>query len=226
MVIHEGHRARMRQQIELFGLDSLSDVQFLEVTLYQVIPRGDTNELAHRLLTQFGSLSGVLEASRTALLEVEGVGARTADFLQLFLQMERRHMICRAGQDLILDSTDKCGRYLLPYFLGEHEEVVWLLCLDGKCKMLDCRLIHRGAVNTAGISVRKIVKTALDHNATSVVVAHNHPSGIALASREDRETTRCLQTALQSVGVTLADHLIIADGDYISMATDGSMEKE
>ena len=79
MVIHEGHRARMRQQIELFGLDSLSDVQFLEVALYQVIPRGDTNELAHRLLTQFGSLSGVLEASKTALLEVEGVGARTAE---------------------------------------------------------------------------------------------------------------------------------------------------
>lgn len=225
MVVHEGHRARMRQQIEQFGMDSLSDVQFLEVALYQVIPRGDTNELAHRLLRRFESLSGVLEADRAALLEVEGVGARTAEYLLLFLQMERRHLICRADFDRVLDTTTKCGQYLLPYFMGEQEEVVWLLCLDGKCKALDCRLIHRGSMNTAAISVRKVVKTALERNATSVVVAHNHPSGIALASREDRETTRALQTALDAVGVTLVDHIIVADGDFISMASDGMMEQ-
>ena len=224
MSVHEGHRARMRQQIEQFGMDSLSDVQLLEVALYPVLPRGDTNELAHRLLTRFESLSGVLEANRAALMEVEGVGARTADYLMLFLQMERRHMICRADFDRVLDSTTKCGQYLLPHFMGEQDEVVWLLCLDGKCKALDCRLIHRGCMNTAAISIRKVVKTALERNATSVVVAHNHPSGIALASREDRETTRALQTALDAVGVTLADHIIVADGDFISMASDGMME--
>ena len=109
--------------------------------------------------------------------------------------------------------------------MGEQEEVVWLLCLDGKCKVLDCRLIHRGSMNTAAISVRKVVKTALERNATSVVVAHNHPSGIALASREDRETTRALQTALNAVGVTLVDHIIVADGDFISLASDGMMEQ-
>ena len=225
MPIHEGHRERMRRQIEMSGMDSLSDVQLLEVALYYVIARGDTNELAHRLLTRFGTLSGVLEAPRELLLQVEGVGARTADFLKLFIQMERRHLIDRADYDRILDTTAKCGQYLLPYFLGEPEEVVWLLCLDGKCKVLDCQLIHRGAVNSAAISVRKVVKAALDRNATSVVVAHNHPSGIALASAEDRETTHSLQAALAAVGITLADHIIVADHDFISMAADGLLEQ-
>lgn len=224
MPIHEGHRERMRRQIAQSGMDSLSDVQLLEVALYHVIARGDTNALAHRLLARFRTLSGVLEAPREALMQVEGVGARTAEFLCLFLQMERRHLIDRADYDRILDTTAKCGQYLLPYFIGEPEEVVWLLCLDGKCKVLDCQLIHRGAVNTAAISVRKIVKAALDRNATSVVVAHNHPSGIALASAEDQQTTRCLQSALHAVGVTLADHIIVADQDFISMAADGLIE--
>ena len=219
--MHEGHRSRIRQQIKVGGIDSLSDVQMLEIALYYVYSRRDTNELAHRLIERFGSLSGVLEAPRSELLKLEGVGERAADLLSLFVQMERRHLIDRAGAERILDSTDKCGQYLLPFFVGEQEEVVYLLCLDAKCKVLDCVPVHRGAVNQAAVSVRQIVKTALACNATSVVVAHNHPSGIALASEEDCSTTKRIRLALEAVGITLADHVIVADGDFISLATDG-----
>ena len=221
MSVHEGHRERMRRQMKTSGMDSLSDVQVLEVALYYAIARRDTNEIAHALLRRFGSLSGVLEAPRAELLKIDGVGESAADLLLLFIQMERRHLMDRAGRQTILDTTYKCAQYLMPRFIGEQEEVVYLLCLDAKCKALDCSLIHRGAVNMTAISVRKIVKAALDHNATSVVVAHNHPSGLALPSREDRATTLALKAALAAVDVVLVDHVIVADEDFVSLADDG-----
>lgn len=221
MSVHEGHRERMRRQMKTSGMDSLSDVQVLEVALYYAIARRDTNEIAHALLRRFGSLSGVLEAPRAELLRIDGVGESAADLLLLFIQMERRHLMDRAGRQTILDTTYKCAQYLMPRFIGEQEEVVYLLCLDAKCKALDCSLIHRGAVNMTAISVRKIVKAALDHNATSVVVAHNHPSGLALPSREDRATTLALKAALDAVDVVLVDHVIVADEDFVSLADDG-----
>ena len=221
MALHEGHRERMRRQMKTSGMDSLSDVQVLEVALYYANARRDTNEIAHALLRRFGSLSGVLEAPRAELLKIDGVGESAADLLLLFIQMERRHLMDRAGRETILDTTYKCAQYLMPRFIGEQEEVVYLLCLDAKCKALDCSLIHRGAVNMTAISVRKIVKAALDHNATSVVVAHNHPSGLALPSREDRATTLALKAALDAVDVVLVDHVIVADEDFVSLADDG-----
>ena len=109
----------------------------------------------------------------------------------------------------------------MPYFHGAQEEQVYLLCLDAKCKALDCILIQSGDVNAAGISVRKVVKAALAANATSVVLAHNHPSGVALPSEEDRRVTRIVKSALDAVDVLLVDHIIVADDDFVSLADDG-----
>lgn len=220
---HTGHRQRMRQQLFTSGMDSLSDVQVLEVLLYYAIPRADTNPIAHRLLSRFGSLSGVLEAAPQELLQVEGMGEASAQLIALIPQLERRHFIDRSGPAKILNSTSKCGQYLVPFFHGEQEEVVYLLCLDAKCKVLACVPVHRGSITSAAISVRKIVQTALNQNAASVVLAHNHPSGYALPSPEDLETTRTLQGALQAVGIALADHIIVADDDFVSLADDGHL---
>ena len=219
--MHEGHRQRMREQLKTSGMDSLSDVQVLEVLLYYAISRADTNILAHRLLERFGSLSGVLEAPVEELKKVEGVGESAANLIHLMFQLERRHLMDRADGIKILNTTGKCGKYLVPRFHGEKEEVVYLLCLDAKCAVLDCVPVHRGGVNVADVSVRKIVKAALDVGATSVVLAHNHPSGLALPSPEDVQTTRQVRSALEAVGVALADHIIVADDDFVSFMDDG-----
>lgn len=221
MSVHEGHRQRMRRQLQTSGMDSLSDVQVLEVLLYYAIPRADTNPIAHRLLTRFGSLSGVLEAPPDELVQVEGMGQAAAQLISLVPQLERRHFIDRSGPASVLDTTTRCGQYLVPYFHGEQNEVVYLLCLDAKCKALCCVPVHRGSITAASISVRKIVQTALNQNAASVVIAHNHPSGYALPSQEDIDTTRALQSALHGVGIVLADHIIVADDDFVSLADDG-----
>lgn len=219
--VHEGHRERMRKQLRQFGMDSLSDVQVLEVLLYYAYARQDTNPMAHALLRRFGSLAGVFEAPVSELVKVPGVGQSAAELIALVPQMERRHLISRAGEQLILTSTALCGQYLVPFFHGAVEEQVYLLCLDAKCKALDCVLVQSGDVNSAGISVRKILKAALAANATSVVLAHNHPSGVALPSEEDRRATKIVKDALDAVGILLADHIIVADDDFVSLADDG-----
>ena len=224
MSIHEGHRERMQKQLKTSGMDSLSDVQVLEMLLYYAAPRGDTNPAAHALLKRFGTLDGVFSAPATELRTIDGVGEVAAQLLLLVPQVARRCLMSRSTQIQVLDTTSKCGQYLLPFFHGEREEVVYLLCLDAKCKALDCVLIHRGGVNVASIAARKVVKAALDSNATSVVLAHNHPSGLALPSQEDKQTTMVLKAALDAVGVVLADHIIVADDDFVSMRDDGILE--
>ena len=221
MVSHDGHRQRVRQRFLRAGLEDFHEITILELILFFAIPRSDTNPIAHRLLDRFGSLAGVLDAPVEELVKIEGVGENAAILLTLFPQVSRKYCIEKSSPGQILSSTDQCGAYLVPYFLGEKDEVVYLLCLDAKCKALDCRMLFRGGVNSAGVSVRKIVEAALACNATSVILAHNHTSGIALPSAEDEATTRTLRRALDAVGILLADHIIVADDDFVSMADNG-----
>lgn len=221
MNVHKGHRARMKRRFLEHGLESFEDHHVLEILLFYALPRVDVNPLAHNLLKQFGSLAAVFDAPLDELEKVEGIGRNAATLIKLIPQVARRYMISRASLSDILDSSEKAGRYLLPRFFGERDEVVYLVCLDAKCKVLNCRLMFRGSVNSASVSIRKIVETALSFNATSVILAHNHTSGIALPSREDQITTRRIEEALRAVDITLADHIIVADDDFVSLADSG-----
>lgn len=221
MAVHDGHRARLRRQFLEGSLDSFSDVQALELLLSFVIARKDVNPLAHELLDRFGSLAGVLDAPAGELMKVPGVGENTAVMLSVMPQLMRRYAIGKNKTGVILNTTTKAGSYLLPFFFGAKDEQVYLLCLDAKCKVLDCRRLFTGSVNTVGVSVRRIVEEALRRNATSVILAHNHTSGIALPSREDEETTNMVQAALEAVGIRLADHMVMVEDDFVSMADSG-----
>lgn len=216
--MHDGHRARVKKRFLEEGLDSFSDIQALELLLYYVIPRVDTNPIAHDLLEHFGSLSQVLEAGVEELQKVKGVGENAAAFLTLIPQMGRFYLVDRTKQASILPTLDSCAQYLLPRFFGRKTETVFLLCLDAKCKLLCCKEVGQGGANSTGISIRKIVETAIGVNASTVVLAHNHPSGLAVPSPEDIQTTRQIAQALRAVEITLADHIIVADDDYVSIA--------
>lgn len=223
MGIHDGHRNRLRKQFLVGGLDSFSDVQVLEFLLMHTIPRRDVNPLAHRLLAHFGSLSGVLDASPADLGQVDGIGAGTAAFLAMLPQLQQRCEKDRGRSPVILSDIAAAGRYLLPYFAVARTECVYMLCLDAKCKLLDCRMVFEGSINVVSISVRKIVEVALQQRATSVILAHNHTAGIAIPSREDMITTQKIRQALELVDILLADHLIVADGDFVSMQSSGPL---
>lgn len=219
--IHKGHRERLKQRFRDHGLDNFTDIQVLELLLFYAIPQKDTNPLAHALLDHFGGLSQVLEASFEELKEVPGIKDHAATLLALVVELCRFYQVKAAERVEILTTLDACGAYLVPYFFGRGKETVFLLCLDAKCKVLGCKEIGEGTVNAASISVRKVVETALKSNATTVILAHNHPSGVALPSNEDIQTTRRIYAALDAVEIHLADHIVVADGDYTSMVQSG-----
>lgn len=219
--IHKGHRERLKQRFLKEGLDQFTDIQALELLLFYAIPQRDTNPIAHALLDRFGSLSQVLDASVEELKKVPGISDHSATLLALVTELARFYQVDCAQRVECLTTLEACGSYLVPYFFGRSSETVFLLCLDAKCKVLCCKEVGQGSVNSASISVRKVVETALAANATTVVLAHNHPSGVALPSEEDILTTRRIAAALNAVEVHLADHVVVADGDYVSIAQSG-----
>lgn len=219
--LHSGHRQRLRQQFLTHGLDSLHDVNVLELVLFYAVPRQDTNPIAHRLLDRFGSLSRVFDASLEELMEQGGLTENAAALIKLLPAVARRQQLSRSDLGSVLSTTRQCGDYLVPYFYGATDEMVYLLGLDAKCKVLGCVQLFQGTVNYAHLSTRRVVEAALKMKATSVVLAHNHTSGIAVPSQEDIQTTHAISHALDLVGVLLADHIVVADEDYVSMAESG-----
>lgn len=221
MGIHDGHREKMRRRFCESGLDGFADHEALELMLYYAIPRRDTNELAHRLMERYGSLAAVLAAPVEDLQRVDGIGENAAIFLKLVPAFCRKAKLSSAGQDVILNSTEKAGAYLVERFAGERNEVIYQLCLDRKGKLLSCKRLSEGGADNANLNVRRLVENALLASASAVILAHNHPSGIALPSREDYSTTRQVQEALRTVGIPLVDHIIVAEDDFVSMADSG-----
>ena len=221
MSIHAGHRQRVKERFLREGLDNFTDIQVLELLLFYAIPQKDTNPIAHALLERFGSLPQVMEASVEELEKVPGMGRNAALLLALAPAVGRFYMVQRSQKATVLNTIQDCGDYLKSVFIGRRTEMVYLLCLDAKCKVLACRQVAEGSVNSANVPIRRIVEMALAANATTVILAHNHPSGIAIPSSEDIVTTQRLAAALATVEISLADHIIVADDDYVSLAHTG-----
>lgn len=219
--LHGGHRQRLKNRFLEEGLEHFDDHQVLELLLFYCIPRQDTNPIAHALLDHFGSLSQVMEAPPSELQKVPGMGEASAAFLSLINAFTRYYQINRASSLVILNTLEQCGSYLMPFFYGRRNETVYLLCLDAKCKVLCCKEVGEGSVNSASVPIRRIVEMALGANATSAILAHNHPSGLAFPSDEDQLTTRQLAIALAAVDITLVDHMIIADDEFVSLRQSG-----
>lgn len=225
MSIHDGHRKRLKERYLKEGLDNFDELHALELALFYSMGRKDTNPVAHALLERFGSLQQVMDANPEELMKVEGVGEHTAIFLGLIRDMGRYYQVKCAEASTVLQTIDQCGAYLLPYFFGRKNETVFLLCLDAKCKVISCQNMGEGGVNSANISIRKIVEAALRVNATSVVLSHNHPSGLALPSKADVQTTIRLGKALRMVDIILVDHIIVCEDDYISLVQSGNFSQ-
>lgn len=221
MGIHEGHRERLRTRFLENGLDSFHEINALELLLFYAIPRRDTNVIAHQLLDRFGTLQGVFEASQQELCEVPGIGPQAAALILLVPQLMRKSAVSRTKEITRITRTSDAGRYLLPRLQDEKVEVVLMLCLDSKRNIINCTEMGRGVVNSTETSIRRIVETALKSKAVSVILAHNHPDGLALPSTEDDAVTHQVNQALSLIGIRLLDHIIVAGDDYVSYRDSG-----
>nr|VFK02996.1 MAG: DNA repair protein RadC [Candidatus Kentron sp. H]VFK03695.1 MAG: DNA repair protein RadC [Candidatus Kentron sp. H]VFK07014.1 MAG: DNA repair protein RadC [Candidatus Kentron sp. H] len=220
--LHQGHRERLRLRFLAEGLDNFEDHQVLELILFQVFPRRDTNPIAHRLLHRFGSLSGVLEADPVDLATVEGVGEQTAAFLSLLPPLTRRYFHDRVTRSQPrLNNPNLVAKYFIPLMAGRSEEVFYLLCLDTQCRALYPALLSQGTVKNAHVHPRHVVEAAIRHRAASVILGHNHPGGTNRPSPQDEWLTRRLVQALGAVDITVLDHVIVSGEEVYSFAEFG-----
>lgn len=222
--IHAGHRQRAKTEFLVRGLEGMSDHRALELLLFYAIPQGDVNPLAHTLIDHFGDLPGVFNATYDQLLEVKGVGANTATLIKLLPALAGRYLERRTEMDGQLLTTWQFRELLLPCFFGARNEMAWLVCMDGKNKLIACRKLGEGIVDQVAILNRKVMETALACNATRVVLAHNHMSGVAVPSSADLHTTQELRRMLRQVSIELVDHVVFADDEMVSMRESGFFE--
>ena len=210
---------RLTRRFLLRDPDTLTDAELLELLLR--FSTDDAQVLTERILAQYPNIAAVIEADADALRVIEGMDEQSMLLLRLVPELHRRYFLSRSqGESRLLSGTD-CGRFLLPYFYGARDEMVYLLLLDAAGKVLNCRLIGHGSVNSANVPMRRLVLEALTANATGVVLAHNHPSGVALPSKEDINLTMRLRAALDALEILLLDHIVIADDDFVSMRESG-----
>lgn len=223
--VHSGHRNRIKERFCAEGLDFFADHNVLELVLFYSVPRRDTNELAHRLLEHLGSLSAVFEADVGRLMQVPGITYNTAVLIKLFPAVARRYSMSKFETGTVMDNTGIAADYAASLFLGESEEVTYVICLDGKNKVLCCDRFSRGSVNTTEISVRGIVDCVIRHKAVKVILTHNHPSGMARPSYEDIETTRKICSVLSEMNIVVEDHITVGgNGKCASMRELGVLD--
>lgn len=215
--MHKEHRQRLRQRFINEGLDNFEDHNVLELLLFYSIPQKDTNETAHYLLNRFGSISEVFEAPVSELMQVEGVGERSAVLISLIPQIFRRYTASKADISKI-NGISEIAKFVSKCFVGMTSEHFLLICVDNKGNMLNHHFVSEGTVDSSSVDLRKIIQILVGSNATAAVIAHNHPRGNSNPSKSDLKTTLTVATALKPIGVKLLDHVIVSVNDYTSMA--------
>ncbi len=216
--MHKGHRGRLKKKFLKYGADSLETHELLELLLYYGIPQKDTNELAHTLINIFGSLPQVFDAPVSSLLKVTGIGESTAILIRLVSKLSRVYAEKNYKTNSRRPTKTQIEKIILNKFIGRIKEHVVLALFDAKRNLVFCDVISQGSFGSTEFHIREIIELALKFNATKAIIAHNHPSGIALPSREDVETTIELKNALKLIEVKLVDHIIVAENDYVSLA--------
>ena len=215
---HEGHRARMRKRLQDTSAAAFADHEILEMLLYYTIARGDTNETAHSLLEAFGSMEGVLDADASRLTSVWGIGESAATFLSLVGEVARRYatekFTAKQGPVGALDSPEKIVTFLAPRFMGATKEILLVLLLDNAMRPVDCFPLANGTVSTVAVSVRAIAERAYSKQAAAVILAHNHPGGIAAPSGDDVKLTHHIREALSLLEIPLVEHFVFSDNAY------------
>ena len=214
---HQGHRQRMRERVQTYGLDSLAPHEALEYVLYLTNAQKDTNGIAHDLIDRFGDFAGVLEASEEDLQQVEGVGPSTARMLHLLPQICGYYGRSRTSSARCIRTTEQMGSYLMAKFSYSDYERAMLVSLDSRRRVRAAVWLREGTSDRVSLDIKGSVAAAIKGWTDAVVLCHNHPNGAAFPSMEDVEATGSIARALGLVNVHLLDHFILTDSEYFSM---------
>ena len=214
---------RPREKLLQRGSASLSDAELLAIFLRTGVSGQTAVDLARTLLNQFGGLRQLLASSQEQFCQGRGLGLAKYTQLQAVLEMSRRHLQEQMMQSDTLSSPTETRRYLQAKLRGYSYEVFSCLFLDNRHRVICFEELFRGTIDGASVHPREVVKRALEHNAAALILAHNHPSGIAEPSQADLQITAHLKRSLSLVDIRVLDHIVIGDGEPVSLAELGMM---
>ena len=212
---------RPREKLLARGAGALSDAELLAIFIRSGVCGKTALDVARGVLNELGGLRATLDSQRARFCRANGVSEVTFITLQASLELGRRHLESRLERGVSLATPDDTRRYLSCRLRGYPHEVFACLFLDNRNRVLGFEEMFRGTIDGATVHPREVVKRALEHNAAALIVAHNHPSGVAEPSHADRALTRRLVDAVALVDIRLLDHLVIGDGEVVSFAERG-----
>ncbi len=214
---HKGHRERLKRKFLNTNGVGFEPHELFELLLFYAMPQKDTNEIAHRLVKRFGSISGVLEAEYYDLIKIDGVKEHTAVLIKLLLVFMRTYFSEKYDAKDISFSPHTAGEYMVNKFIGLKEERLYAIMLDSDFRLITEGVISEGTSNRTGVYPREIARMALETNARYVILAHNHPSGHIKPSKSDIDATQAVMNSLSMLDVILADHIIVCGKRYKSI---------
>ena len=212
---------RPREKLLQRGANALSDAELLAIFLRTGVVGKSAVDLARELLTRFGSLTQLVAASKADFCKTKGIGQAKFVLLQAVLEMSRRALKEEMQRDDALNSPRAVRDYLQLLLGGRHQEIFLVLFLDTQHRVIASEELFHGTLSQTSVYPREVVKRALAHNAAAVILAHNHPSGVAQPSQSDHMLTDALKQALSLVDVRVLDHFIVAVGQTMSFAEKG-----
>jgi DNA repair protein RadC len=221
----EGHRKRLKEKFLKNGLQGFHDYEVLELLLSLNTPRKDCKESAKLLLKKFGNLPAVMEARPEELSEINGVGEANCLGIRLIKEVADRYLETRIISRDVLENQDDLLAYLNHTIGHKTKEIFVVIFLDAKNRVLASKILFTGTLTTSAVYPREVIINALQHNAASVIFAHNHPSGDAEPSKSDISITKKLFYALKYVEIVLHEHIIIANNVLFSFAANGIISK-
>lgn len=223
---HEGHRERVRERFLKEGGEHFQDHELLEMLLFACIPMKNTNEKAHLLLEEFGSLSMLIEADPMDIVNRCQVSLNVAIFLSGLNELIKRSLRDKWKGRPILKTAEESGKYAMSLFAQIQFERFYVICLDASCRFIHAVMIAEGTPGEVRIFPRDVVAAALRHNASAIILTHNHPGGNMVPSVSDLETTHIISSILKLINILVVDHIIVGHNEYLSFATRGFLKKE
>ena len=221
--LHSGHRERMFKKYSENGIDCFEDHEKLEILLFYVLTRVNTNEIAHSLINRFGSLNGVLNAPKSELKEIDGISQTAA--LKIHYLRDFFHYVKQEKPQLtLLDSVDKVAEYCRGIFSFKTEEEMVALFLDTKSTLIGRYDVKGYGPNAIQFDIKEFSRKALESKCSGVVLAHSHIYSPLLPSDSDIITTRKISNMLKTLGIELIDHIIVNDWGEFSMRSTGDMK--
>lgn len=212
---HQGHRERLKKRFLAESLSSFEDHNALELLLFYVLPRRDTNPIAHDLVGRFGSLERVLEASKEELAQVDYLSESGIALLKLVHQVGLRYAdsLTSSLKGKVFEYKET-GEYLVRRFAFRREEEVYAIFYDKGMVYLGECVLHKGCVNSASFGLRKVADALSQYGASYLSLAHNHPGGVPIASSDDLNVSHQLKEFLAQIRVTLLEHYVVAGEHY------------